>query len=165
MTGLKSYFQMQFSLLVGSQTIILIELASIPVIRQENSMFIEFAPILDFPTKTLIFRHPGKANALTEFMHLNEAFVEIVRWPNVQIWSDKSSSCSNWLYLSGTLSPKLCSLAVRIQRLQTCFRSARNMSLERSFLGTIVDHNDKIRIVWLWGLCSEKIYGWWIVTS
>ena len=25
-------------------------------------------------------RHPGKANALTEFMHLNEAFVEIVRW-------------------------------------------------------------------------------------
>ena len=77
---------MQFSLLVGFQTIILIELASIPVIRQENSMFIEFAPIFDFPTKTSIIRHPGKANALTEFMHLNEAFVEIVRCSIDQIW-------------------------------------------------------------------------------
>ena len=132
---------MQFSLLVGFQTIILIELASIPVIRQENSMFIEFAPILDFPTKASIFRHPGKANALTEFMHLNEAFVEIVRWPICKIWRDKSSSCSNWLYLSGTLSPKPCSPAVRIQRLQTCFRSARNTSLERSFLMMMVDCN------------------------
>ena len=79
MTGFQVPFQMQLYLLVGFQTIILIELAPIPVIRQENSMFIEFAPILDFPTKTSIFRHPGKANALTEFMHLNEAFVEIVR--------------------------------------------------------------------------------------
>ena len=51
-------------------------------------MFPEFAQILDFPTKTSIFRHPGKANALTEFMHLNEAFVEIVRCPFVQIWHD-----------------------------------------------------------------------------
>ena len=49
-------------------------------------MFIEFAPILDFPTKASIFRHPGKANALTEFMHLNEAFVEIVRCYIDQIW-------------------------------------------------------------------------------
>ena len=49
-------------------------------------MFIEFAPILDFSTKTSIFRHPGKANALTEFMHLNEAFVEIVRCYIDQIW-------------------------------------------------------------------------------
>ena len=79
MAGFEVSFPMQFYPLVGFQTIILIELASLPVIRQENSMFIEFAPILDFPTKTSIFRHPGKANALTEFMHLNEAFVEIVR--------------------------------------------------------------------------------------
>ena len=50
-------------------------------------------------------------------------------WPNLA-WS---LSCSYWLYLSGTLSPKLCSLAVRIQKLQTCFKSARNTSLERSF--------------------------------
>ena len=88
MAGFEVSFPMQFYPLVGFQTIILIELASLPVIRQENSMFIEFAPILDFPTKTSIFRHPGKANALTEFMHLNEAFVEIVRCPFDQIWHD-----------------------------------------------------------------------------
>ena len=88
MTGFEASFQMQFYFLIGFQTMILIELASVPVIRQENSMFIEFAPILDFPTKTSIFRHPGKANALTEFMHLNEAFVEIVRCSFDQIWRD-----------------------------------------------------------------------------